>query len=117
MPLVGQHEEPGIRNPLGENLRRHAVIDLTGHIFIALADEDERRLFDILQPLARIVALPRQQVAQVELDWAKVVHSHFQVVLDLLRMSFDVLLGPSYQNRMVPFVLLIAPFDHFFANL
>jgi hypothetical protein len=47
MALVGQHNEFGIRDSFGQDFRGHSVIDLAGHVPIALADQDERRLLDV----------------------------------------------------------------------
>ena len=53
------------------------MIGIAGYILIAVAHQDQRRLLDIFQALARIVALPRDQVTQIKFDRAKIGHSHF----------------------------------------
>ena len=93
------------------------MIDFTGYVFVTLADQDERGLFDVHQSLAGIVALSREQMAQVKLHRTEVVHSDFQIAFDLFRMPVDVIFRPTDQDRMVTLVFLVAPFDHFLADL
>ena len=117
MALIRQYDELGIWNALGQDFRRHPMIDFTRHVPVAVADEHQRRLLDVLQPLAGIVTLARDQMAQVEFHRAEVVHSDFQVVIDFFRIVLNVFFRPTDQNRMLPFVFLVTPFDHFFADL
>ena len=76
MALVGQDHELGIGNAPGQNLRGHPMIDFTGHVLITFADENQGRLFDVLQSLAGVVALARKQMPQIEFHRAEIVHSY-----------------------------------------
>ena len=116
MALIGQHHEFGVRNAPGQNLGRHSMIDFTGHVLIAFADENQGRLLDVLKSLACVMALACKQMAQIEFYRTEIVHSYLSVIFYFLRMLFDVVFGPADENRMVPFVFLIAPFDHLLAN-
>ena len=55
--LVLQNNALVVGNALGENLHGHPMIDLTHHIAVIFTDDDQDRLFDVLQTLAGIIAL------------------------------------------------------------
>lgn len=98
VPLVRQYHQLRVRNPLRQNIRRHPVIDLAGHVSIIRAHQDQRRLADVFQAAAGIVTLTGQKMAQVELHRAEILHSHFQVVLDTFGILLRKLVGKADQD-------------------
>ena len=76
MALIGQHHEFGVRNAPSQNLGRHPMIDFTGHVLIAFADENQGRLVDVFESLACVMALALKQMAQIEFHRAEIVHSY-----------------------------------------
>ena len=98
--LIRQYDKFGVGDALCQDFRRHSMIDFAGHVTIAVADENQRGMFDVFQSLAGVVALTRQQMTQVELHRAKVVHPDLQVVVDFFGMFLHIFFRPPHQDRV-----------------
>lgn len=57
------------------------------------------------------------KMPQVKLHRTEIAHADLEIRFDLFGVPRHILFGPADQNRMVPLILLVAPFDHFLTDL
>ena len=87
-----------------------------GAVILVVADQHERRYFDLFQAIGVVMLLARQNEIEIVIHWRDARHSDFEKILDQLGIFGDEFFSPAGFDGVLANIAFEAMLDHVAAH-